>query len=32
NPATWRNWYSAYGAKVMQEIKQGDQWAVLGNS
>jgi hypothetical protein len=32
NPAAWRNWYAAYGAKVMQELKQGDQWAVLGNS
>lgn len=32
NPATWRNWYSAYGAKVMQEIKQDAPWAVLGNS
>jgi hypothetical protein len=32
SPATWRNWYSAYGAKKTQEFRQADQWAVLGNN
>ncbi len=32
DPAAWKNWYTATGAKRREEFRQGDQWAVLGNS
>ncbi len=32
DPATWKNWYSSMGAKRREEFRQGEQWAVLGNS
>jgi hypothetical protein len=32
DPAAWKNWYSTAGAKRREEFRQGDQWAVLGNS
>ncbi len=32
DPAAWKNWYSTMGAKRREEFRQGEQWAVLGNS
>jgi hypothetical protein len=32
DPAAWRNWYSAAGAKRIEEFRQGEQWSVLGNN
>lgn len=32
DPAAWKNWFSAEGAKRRQEFKQGDSWSVLGNN
>jgi hypothetical protein len=32
NSAAWRSWYAKFGAERQQEFKQGDSWAVLGNS
>lgn len=32
DPAAWKNWYSTMGAKRREEFRQGDRWAVLGNS
>jgi HEAT repeats len=32
DPAVWRNWFSAAGAKRRDEFRQGEQWAVLGNN
>jgi hypothetical protein len=32
DPATWRNWYSANGAKKMDQFRHGQPWALLGNS
>ena len=32
DPATWRNWWSTQGVKKMEEVRQGEQWSVLGNS
>jgi hypothetical protein len=32
DPATWRNWYSSNGAKKIEQLRQGEKWALLGNS
>ena len=32
DPATWRNWYSGNGAKRIEKFRQGNPWAMLGNS
>lgn len=32
NPAAWRNWWLNSGAAKVQEFRQGESWAVLGNS
>jgi hypothetical protein len=32
DPAAWKNWYGASGAKRREEFRQGEQWSVLGNS
>jgi hypothetical protein len=29
---TWRNWYSSNGAKRIEKFRQGNPWAMLGNS
>jgi HEAT repeat protein len=28
----WRSWYEKFGAQRTQEFRQGEKWAVLGNS
>ena len=32
DPAAWKNWFGAEGAKRRQQFKQGDSWSVLGNN
>ena len=32
DPAIWRNWYGSKGQERTREFKQGEPWAVLGNS
>jgi HEAT repeats len=32
DPGTWRSWYEKYGAQRVEEFRQGEKWAVLGNS
>lgn len=32
DPATWRNWYSSYGAERVEKFAHGETWALLGNS
>lgn len=31
DPASWRNWYSAYGPERTEELERGPEWALLGN-
>jgi hypothetical protein len=32
DPKVWRSWYEKFGAQRTQEFRQGESWAVLGNS
>jgi len=32
DPATWRNWYSSSGTKKMEQFRQRESWALLGNN
>ena len=32
DPATWRNWYSSQGSKLIERFREGPSWALLGNS
>jgi len=32
DPATWRNWYSSSWTKKIEQFRQGESWALLGNN
>jgi HEAT repeats len=32
DPAAWRNWYSRSGTKKIEQFRQGESWALLGNN